>query len=248
MSARTFKHAAHAMRRVPGNARHIPNGKNSKKPKFEFTPREARIIREHCCPQKVQLYLHSLRYNHEKPDTARSFRRVVRDGKAHCLEGMITAAVILEQHGYPALFLDMKSKGVVEHVVYIYRSRRTGLWGAVGKSAAPGLCGRKAVFRTIRGLVYSYFDPFIDMDGRIIGYGIGNLHSLGDYDWRFSEKNVWRVENYCEEIPHRKIKSSNSRYAYWKKKYLEFKKLYPGENPIYFKDRWTWQPGYLEMR
>ena len=213
-----------------------------------FTSKEKMVIRRYNTPLRVQKYLHSLKYNDVKPDTAKSFRRVVQTRSAHCLEGAVTAAVILEQYGYPPLILDIVSRSNPDHVVYLYRSKRTALWGSIGKSKDPGLCGRKAVFRTVHGLLYSYFDPFIDHDGKIVGYGVGNLHDLGNYDWRFSKRNLWRLERFFNEIPHKRVRSSKQRYQYWLKRYMEFKVDNPDEKPIFYSNRWKWLPGYLDMR
>jgi hypothetical protein len=213
-----------------------------------YTRKEWNIIERYGTPLRVQMYLHSLRYNDGKPDTIKSFRQVVRTGNADCMEGVLTAAVILEQYGYPPLVLDLQSKSYPDHVVYLYRSRRTGLWGSIGKSSHPGLCGRKAVFRNVRALVYSYFDPYIDHNCKIVAYGVGNLYDLSNYNWRFSDKNLWGLERYLNKIPHRKIRSSKQRYDYWFRRYIRFKEENPDEKPMFYKDRWKWLPGYLEMR
>jgi hypothetical protein len=209
-----------------------------------FREKELEVIRRYRTPAQVQQYLHTLSYNKEKPETLRSFRGVVRTGSAHCLEAVITSAVILEQHGYPTLILDLESKDYLDHVVHLWRSKRTGLWGAVAKSRDPGLFGRKAVFRTVRGLVYSYFDPYIDYTGRIIGYAVGDLSDLGGYDWRLSDRNVWKVEQYCRDIPHKKLNASDRRYRYWRKRYEEFVKKFPDRKPLYYDNKSTWLPGY----
>lgn len=209
-----------------------------------FNRTEWEIINKYRTPAQVQKYLHTLSYNKEKPETLRSFRGVVRTGSAHCLEAVISSAVILEQHGYPTLILDLESEDYLDHVVHLYRSRRTGLWGAVAKSRDPGLFGRKAVFRTIRGLVYSYFDPYIDYTGRIIGYAVGDLNDLGGYDWRLSDRNVWKVEQYCRDIPHKKLNGSDKRYRYWRKKYEDFVRKFPDRKPLYYDNKSTWLPGY----
>ena len=216
--------------------------------KRQFTRKELAVIDSHRTPLQVQRYLFGLDYNRDKPAALRSFRGVVRTGRAHCLEAAIASAVILEQHGYPPLVLDIESKDNLDHVVHLYRSRTTGRWGAVAKSRDPGLCGRKAVFKTVRSLVYSYFDPYIDRTGRIIAYGVGNLDDLGTYDWRLSEKNVWRVERYCVEIRHKKIRSSRRRYRHWRKRYEEFIRRFPDRKPVYFDNRSSWLPGYTSNR
>ncbi|HEX3509350.1 MAG TPA: hypothetical protein VHW94_13260 [Candidatus Dormibacteraeota bacterium] len=177
-----------------------------------FTPEERRIIQRHRTPQQVQQFLRRLPYNWElHGDTLRSFRQVVRHKTAHCLEAALVAAVILEQHGYPPLVVSFESKDGVDHVIFVFRSR--GRWGAVARSRDAGLHGRKPLFRGIRDLVWSYFDPYVDLTGRVTGYQLVDLRALGRYDWRLPLTNVWKVENYLLEIPHRMLRSSDRRYA-----------------------------------
>jgi hypothetical protein len=135
------------------------------------------------------------------------------------------AAVILEQHGYPPLLMSLESQDKLDHVVFVFRHQ--GLWGAVARSRDLGLHGRLPVFRSLRALAWSYFDTYVDHTGRITGYGLGDLRELGNYDWRFSEKNVWKVERYLQEIPHRPIEASNARYERLLARYKEFR----GANP-----------------
>ena len=56
------------------------------------------------------------------------------------------------------------------------------------------------MFRTLRQLAESYFDPFIDKTGLLKAFGVVDLRVLGDYDWRLSSKNVWKVERLLFEI------------------------------------------------
>jgi hypothetical protein len=177
----------------------------------DFTSKERRIIQRHRTPEEVQGFLRRLPYNWERHgDTLRSFRQVVRHNTAHCLEAALVAAVILEQHGYPPLVVSFESKDGVDHVIFVFR--RNGRWGAVARSRDAGLHGRKPVFRGIRDLVWSYFDPYVDFTGRITGYQLVDLRALGRYDWRLAPTNMWKVENYLLKIPHRKLRSSNHRY------------------------------------
>src|SRR5919202_1456961 len=145
-----------------------------------FTAREREIIESHRTPARVQRFLSEMPYNWERCGaTLRSFREVIRRGEAHCLEAAITAAVILEQHGYPPLLLSLESQDKLDHVVYVFRRR--GLWGALGRSRDLGLHGRRPVFKTLRQLAWSYFDTYVDYTGRITGYGLGDLYDLGGY-------------------------------------------------------------------
>ena len=121
----------------------LPNGAP---PLGSFTPAERRVIKTYRTPREVQRWLNRLPYNSE-PDgpTQRSFREVVRLHTAHCLEGALAAAVILEQHGYPPRVLSFESIDQLDHVIYVYQ--RHGRWGSIARSRDPGLHGRKPVFR-----------------------------------------------------------------------------------------------------
>jgi hypothetical protein len=213
----------------------------------DFTAKEWRVIHRCRTPYQVQRYLNALPYNHEKDgETLRSFRGVVRTGMAHCLEGALSAAVILEQHGHPVMFLDMESQDKLDHVVFLFK--QDGRWGTVARSRDPGLHGRRPVFRTVRAVVDSYFDPFIDHTGRITAYGVGTLKELGGYDWRLSGTNVWKVERYFNDLPHKRFVSSDVRYEYWHQRYETFKEKHPNWRPTYFLDRRKWFPTYPKGR
>jgi hypothetical protein len=205
----------------------------------DFTNTEWTLVQAHNTPRRVQRFLSSIPYNREPgPATLRSFREVVRRRTAHCLEAAMAAAVILEQHDYPPLVLSLESQDLLDHVVFVFRHR--GLWGAVARSRDTGLHGRLPVFRHLRHLAWSYFDPYVDETARITGYGLGDLRELGNYDWRFSSKNVWKVERYLQEIPHRPIRSSNTRHQQLLARYRAFKKQHPDKAPDYFANRHQW--------
>src|SRR5258707_6733111 len=160
-----------------------------------FTSAERRLIRRLRTPILVQRFLNRLPYNTETPpdpETLRSLRQVLRHRTAHCLEAALAAACILEQHGYPPLVMSLMSVDYLDHVIFVYRQR--GRWGSVARSRDPGLHGRKPVFRSLRALAMSYFDPYIDFTGCITGYGLFDLRRLGTYDWRLARRNMWAVE------------------------------------------------------
>jgi hypothetical protein len=212
---------------------------SGKPPREAFTAREWAVVESHRTPAQVQRYLSRMRYNRERGGaTLRSFREVVRRGEAHCLEAALTAAVILEQHGYPPLLMSLESQDKLDHVVFVFQQR--GRWGAIARSRDRGLHGRRPVFCSLRDLTWSYFDPYVDLTGRITGYGLGNLYELGNYDWRFARRNVWRVERYLQEIPHRPLKSSDQRYAHLHARYKEWKQRHPTGSPVYYDNRDQW--------
>lgn len=207
-----------------------------------FTPAERRVIQRCPTPDAVQRYLNGLPYNTEPPPggaTLRSFRGVVRHATAHCMEAALSAAVILEQHGFPPLILSFESIDELDHVLFVYRHR--GRWGSVARSRDPGLHGRKPVFRTRRDLALSYVDPYIDDHGRITGYTVVNLATLlGDYDWRLSAQNIWKAERALLDAPHRAIHSSDARIDRLRRKYKAFRKQHDGRKPLYYRNRHTW--------
>src|SRR5213083_203154 len=207
-----------------------------------FTREERRIIQRHRTPEQVQQFLRRLPYNWElHGDTLRSFRQVVRLKTAHCLEAALVAAVILEQHGYPPLVVSFESKDGVDHVIFVFR--RGGRWGSVARSRDAGLHGRKAVFRGIRDLVWSYFDPYVDLTGRITGYQLVDLRALGRYDWRLALTNIWKVEKFLLDIPHRRLRSSNARYKRLHERFKEYRRRDPtGPVVEIYSNRDTWMP------
>lgn len=208
----------------------------------EFTAAERRVIARCVTPRLVQGYLNDLPYNTEPAPggaTLRSFRGVVREGTAHCLEAALAAAVILEQHGYPPLLLSFESIDELDHVLFVYRHR--GRWGSIGRSRDPGLHGRKPVFRTARDLALTYVEPYIDYSGRVTGYTVVNIAELlGEYDWRLSDNNVWKAERVLLDAPHRPIRSSDTRIDALRRKYVAYRKAHDGRKPLYYRDRGTW--------
>ena len=205
----------------------------------DFTRSERRVIESLRTPAQVQRYLTAMPYNWERQGgTLRSFREVLKRNEAHCLEAALVATVILEQHGYPPLLLDIESVDLLDNVIFVFQQK--GLWGSIGRSRDLGLHGRKPVFRNIRHLVWSYFDPYVDFSGRIKGYGLTNLYDLGNYDWRFSSKNMHKIEDHLRAIPHRPLRSSDKRYRRLHKRYRAFKKEHPDAQPPYYENQHQW--------
>lgn len=186
-----------------------------------LTVAERRVLQRYRTPEAVQRWLRSLAYNWERDrPTMRSFRGVVRHRAAHCLEAALAAATILEVHGYPPRLLDLESRDRLDHVVFAFQ--RGGQWGAVGGSRDQGLWGRKPVFRSVEALARSYYEPYIDLTGRIVAYALADLRGLDPYDWRFSERNVWKVERYLIALPHRPLVTDERRYARLRERYRAF--------------------------
>jgi hypothetical protein len=65
---------------------------------------------------------------------------------------------------------------------------------------------------------------------------------MGNYDWRLSETNIWKVERMLLDYPHQRIVTSDTRYAQLKKQYVEYRKINNGRKPIYYSGRERWTP------
>jgi len=204
-----------------------------------FTRKERALVERLRTPRAVQRWLHALHYNHETTgETLRTFRGVVRRGSAHCLEAALFAAVVLEQHGYPPLLLSFESIDKLDHVIFVFRER--GGWGSVARSRDPGLHGRKPVFATPRQLAASYMDGYVDMTGRVTGFAVADLRELGGYDWRLRRGNVWKVERWLIDYPHRALGMSAARYRRLHERYKRYRARYPDRKPVYYDNRHTW--------
>lgn len=208
-------------------------------PRPAFTKREWILIERLRTPAQVQRWLTQMPYNWERQgETMRSFREVIKRNEVHCLEAAVGAAVILEQHGYPPLLLDIESVDLLDHVLFVFQ--QNGKWGSIARSRDIGLHGRKPVFANLRQLVWSYFDPYIDRTGRIKGYGLTSLYDLGNYDWRLSARNMHKIEDHLRAIRHRRLLSSDRRYNYWHERYKTYKKRFPDRSPSYYANRNQW--------
>lgn len=120
--------------------------------------------------------------------------------------------------------------------------RQDGRWGSVARSRDPGLHGRKPVFRSPRLVAASYRDAYVDLTGRVTGYAVADLRDLGGYDWRLSPRNVWKVEKWLVDYPHRKLPMPEARYELALERYKRFRERFPDPavRPAYFDGRAAW--------
>ena len=145
-------------------------------------------------PYQVQAYLDSLPYIAEERD--RSPLEVMLDGQAHCLDGGLMAAVGLRCLGFAPLIIDLAPEAGKDddHVLALFQA--DGLYGAVAKSNYVGLRYREPVYRGLRELVMSYFEPYFTTEGErsLRGYTRPlDLRRLDRYAWMWREDGVWEV-------------------------------------------------------
>jgi hypothetical protein len=204
-----------------------------------YSPKERRLIRRLRTPEQVERWLCAMPYNWERRgETARTLRGVVRHGQAHCLEAALSAAAILEQHGHPPILMDLESIDLLDHVLVVFR--RDSRFGTVARSRDPGLHGRKPVYPNIHSLVRSYAATYIDLTGRLKGYGVLDLRQLGRVNWRTSERNVWAVIEALIGNRHRRFAVSDAFYERWHRRYAAYKERHPDRKPVFYPNRSKW--------
>ena len=171
-----------------------------------FTPRERRALRSLRTPHGIQRALDAMPYHHA--GTAWSPRRVLRERTAHCLEGAIFAAAALRVLGFPPLLLDLEAVQDTDHVLAVYQVR--GHWGAIAKSNFAGLRYREPVYRTVRELVLSYFESYINLRGERTLRAYSRPVNLARFDrshrgWMTSEGDLWWIAEHLVGVPHTRL-------------------------------------------
>jgi hypothetical protein len=125
-----------------------------------WTKEELKILRPLTSPFKIQQFLDSTKYSAES--RYRCPRAVLKDRKAHCFDGAVFAAAMLERIGLEPLIVDMQAVRDDDHVIAIFK--KNGCVGAVAKSNFVGLRFREPIYRDVHELVMSYFPSFYNMD------------------------------------------------------------------------------------
>jgi hypothetical protein len=160
-----------------------------------LTQEERQLLNSLDSPAKIQAFLDRIPYSTENAD--RCPLSVLRDGKAHCLDGGLFAAAALRRIGYPPILLDILPEPGTDddHVLALYKI--DGHYGAVAKSNYTGLRFREAVYRNLRELVMSYFEDFFSLyRERSLRYYSQplRLESLDHLGWMWSDEGATEVE------------------------------------------------------
>jgi hypothetical protein len=168
-----------------------------------MTRAEARFLRSLDPPWKIQKYLDGIDYDF-KGSHCRSPRRVLRERTVQCMDGAMFAAAALRFSGRPPLIFDLEGDRDSDHVLAVFRER--GCWGAIGRSNFSGLRYREPIHRTLRDLALSYFESYFNLrrEKTLRRYARRpvNLSRFDDRDWMTSEKDLWFIPFFLEDIPH----------------------------------------------
>ena len=169
--------------------------KSARREDLGLTRAEFATLRRLDTPQKVQLFINAIPANHEiGGETILSVREVLRQRRAHCIEGAFVAACALWIHGEPPLvmYLDCDASDY-PHVLALFR--RGAAWGAISKHNGAQLRYRDPVYRSLRELAMSYFHEYFDKDGRKTLRGYSRA-----FDMRRIDPGLWvTCDKACRE-------------------------------------------------
>jgi hypothetical protein len=156
-------------------------------------------------PQKVQKFLNAIPSNHEVGgETILSVHEVLRQRRAHCIEGAFVAACALWIHGDPPLVLHLDcDSSDVPHVIALFR--RGGSWGAISKTNGSVLRFRDPIYRSLRELALSYFHEYCNKRGHktLRSYSAAfDLRRIDPERWVTRERACQEVNDQLSAVRH----------------------------------------------
>ena len=132
-----------------------------------YNPAEIKLFKKLDSPKKIQDFLNiKIKHNPARDGVeCRSPREVLKFGKAHCMEGALLAAAILEFHGQKPQLLDLRSTAEdLDHVVALFK--KDEYWGAISKTNHVVLRYREPIYKSVRELAMSYFHEYFLDNGK----------------------------------------------------------------------------------
>jgi hypothetical protein len=169
-----------------------------------LTRAEFATLRRLNTPARIQRFLNGLQQNFEPDgDTCHSVRSVLRQRRAHCIEGATLAACALWIRGEPPLLMDLQAVQDYDHVVALFRRR--GRWGAISKTNGLALRWRDPVYKSLRELAMSYFHEYYNKrhEKTLRTYSRPfDLRRLDPAIWATSEHVIWDLANALDAARH----------------------------------------------
>jgi hypothetical protein len=170
-----------------------------------LSPGEFAVLKRLGTPEKIQAWLNATPINHEVGgETVLSVREVIRQRRAHCIEGAMFAACALWVQGEPpwVMHLDCHESDF-PHVIALFR--RAGAWGAISKTNGAPLRYRDPIYRTLRELALSYFHEYSNRRGHktLRSYSTAfDMRRIVPEEWVTAEKSCWKTHDRLVELRH----------------------------------------------
>ena len=163
------------------------------------------VLKKLTTPEKIQDYLDSIPFNHEKGgETCRSAASVLHYKTAHCLEGAFLACAALSLKGKRPLIVSLKvTNDDHDHVITIYKEGR--YFGAISKTNHAVLGFRDPIYKSIRELVMTYFhEYFLLTNGEKTLRGYSRLINLNRFgtSWKDSSEEQFPIAYTIAESHH----------------------------------------------
>jgi hypothetical protein len=163
-----------------------------------LTRAEFAILQRLDSPHRIQAYLNAIPINHEiGGETVLCVREVLKQRRAHCIEGAFVAAAALWAHGEPPLLMHLDCHiSDFPHVIAVFR--RAGGWGAISKTNGAPLRYRDPIYRTLRELALSYFHEYANRRGHktLRSYSLPfDLRRIDPVEWVTNPKSCWTTHD-----------------------------------------------------
>ncbi len=170
----------------------------------DFTKKELAALDKLKTPNLIQQFLDSTNYSADH--FYRSPLQVMRDDKAHCVDGALFAACALERLGFAPMIMEITAVRDDDHLLAVYKVG--GCWGAVAKSNFVGLRYRDPVYKSLRELAMSYFEPYFNTEGEktMRGYSMPlDLTRFNEWSWRSKNDRIEEIIDKLEKSRHVKL-------------------------------------------
>lgn len=170
-----------------------------------LTAGEYRILARLDTPPRIQAFLNAIPANHEfGGETVLCAREVLRQRRAHCIEGAMVAAAAMWANGIPPLLMHLDCHiSDYPHVIAVFRQR--GHWGAISKTNGAPLRYRDPVYRSLRELALSYFHEYLNKRGmktlRSYSRPI-DMRTIPVDEWVVSGKDCWKTHDRITALRH----------------------------------------------
>jgi hypothetical protein len=179
--------------------------RRARRERLGLSAAEFAVLQRLDTPQKIQAWLNATPINHELDgETVLSVREVIRQRRAHCIEGAMLAACALWVHGDPPLVVHLDCDlSDYPHVIAVFR--RGGCWGALSKTNGAPLRYRDPIYRSLRELALSYFHEYANKRGQktLRSYSVPfDLRRLELCEWVTNAKSCWPAHDRLVVLRH----------------------------------------------